>query len=388
METSVEKTPLLPEKSRSDVESNYGESESQRLHTSSSTSLQQLLQSRLLLLGVALVYGSLNVTLRMVYERPGPPSASVLSTTRGWMAVICFLPLLRFSKSDRARPSDDENDLIEGMSCTASASPDSSPSLSSDHSQHQRNNTAASALIVTDANRHFLFWRFALELAVFNFGTQGLLNLGLITTASARASFLVQLSVVITPTISAALGHALHGRVWCACVIALAGLYLLSSSSPSRGDSNLLSVQFTTGDLCCLGAAVCWSYYIYRMSAWGEYVDETMTQFCKNILLASMYAAWMIISLMVHNDERLWEGWKDPISWVLLFYSALAPCTIADIVQQKAQSFVPAAESNVILSLEPVFTAILGTMLLGEMLSRKEIMGGCLIVVASVLASY
>ena len=124
------------------------------------------------------------------------------------------------------------------------------------------------------------------------------------------------------------------------------------------------------------------------MSAWGEYFDETTTQFYKNILLASLYGSWMVVSMMVHDDENLWVGWRDPISWILLFYSALGPCTIADIVQQKAQSSVSAAESNVILSMEPVFTAILGMLLLGEMPSWNELIGGSLIVVASVLASY
>jgi hypothetical protein len=41
-----------------------------------------------------------------------------------------------------------------------------------------------------------------LELAVWNFGAQTLLNLGLLSTESTRASFLTQSSVVLTPIIS------------------------------------------------------------------------------------------------------------------------------------------------------------------------------------------
>jgi drug/metabolite transporter (DMT)-like permease len=385
MEAAQESTPLLVEKrSNQDNNNNNGVIHNVPVgdlcqphtasSTSSATSSYQLLQSRLLLLGVAFMYGSLNVTLRMVYKRPGPPTASVLSTTRGWMAVFCFLPFLtRWNQGTHDNDSTGDSTTIICLfpeSETTSIPPGSNLLLLSTlRDNHNR--------------RRLIFCRFALELAVFNFGSQGLLNLGLITTESARASFLVQLSVVITPTISALLGQKVRGKVWCACLVALVGLYLLSSSQ-----GNFLSVQFTTGDICCLGSAMCWSYYIYRMSAWGEYFDETMTQFCKNIFLASMYAAWMITAMLVNSDESLWEGWKDPISWLLLFYSALGPCTIADIVQQKAQSSVPAAESNVILSLEPVFTAILGIMLLGELLSWNEVTGGSLIVVASVLAGY
>ncbi|CAK0886502.1 unnamed protein product, partial [Prorocentrum cordatum] len=42
-------------------------------------------------------------------------------------------------------------------------------------------------------------WAAGLELAVWNLGTGCLLNLGLCFTGAARASFLTQLSVVITP---------------------------------------------------------------------------------------------------------------------------------------------------------------------------------------------
>ena len=240
----------------------------------------------------------------------------------------------------------------------------------------------------------FMFWRFALELAFFNFGTQGLINVGLVTIdSSARASFLTQLSVVITPVLSAIFGHEVHCRVWIACVMALVGLYILSVSHLSNDDkdedvshSNSGGIGLSIGDLFCIGGAFCWSYYIYRMSEWGDFFDEMETQFWKNIFLASMYTSWLAIAAIM-SPTSLWPGIGDWVSWLTLFYSALFPCTIADILQQKAQAVVPAAESNVIMSLEPVFTAILGLILLREGLAWQEIVGGGIIILASVIAS-
>jgi drug/metabolite transporter (DMT)-like permease len=268
--------------------------------------------------------------------------------------VVCFLPLLRFAKP--------HPEITENYSSSSSLS-------------HNK-------VIITEDNRRSMFWRFSFELALLTFGTEALQNSGLVTTQSARVAFLVQLSVVITPALSALLGHKVHLRVWCACFVALLGLFVLS-----HGGTSSLAVKLTKGDVCCLGSALCWSCYIYRLSAWGEYFDETMSQFCKNVILAPMYSIWMVVSL-ISSDNSLWEGWRDPISWLLLFYSALGPGTIADIIQQKAQSNVPAAEANVILSLEPVFTAIFGVIFLGELLSWHEVFGGGLIVVASILSSY
>lgn len=148
-------------------------------------------------------------------------------------------------------------------------------------------------------------------------------------------------------------------------------------------------LRLTQGDLYCLGSAFCWSYYIYRLSDWGGRFDETQTMFVKNTFMAIFYSLWAIISWwwFVPTGSSLWEGWMDPISWLILFYSAFSSGALSDVLQQKAQAVVPAAESNVILSLEPVFSAILGLCLLGEVPSFYELVGGGFIVIASVLAS-
>ena len=54
---------------------------------------------------------------------------------------------------------------------------------------------------------------------------------------------------------------------------------------------------------------------------------------------------------------------------------------------KKGQAIVCAAEANVILSLEPVFTAILGLLLLGESTTWHEKIGGGLIVLASIIST-
>jgi len=358
---------------------------------------------RFLLLVVALLYGSLSVSLRMVYERPGPPAASILSATRGWMTVVCLWPIILCQQCSRRGPMDPP-----AYSMTS-------------------------------------FYLFCLELAFFNFGTQGLLNIGLLTTESARSAFFTQLSVVITPILAATIGLcsrkqvSVGFKVWVACFLALFGLYVLSSddsnessSSSSSSDSTeafswtyesisalvtKLVSSLSFGDWCCLGSAFCWSYYIYRLSDWGYRYDEAQTMFVKNIFMAIMYSIWTVVSYVITTfnaapseeavvlmdgnstlidddcDEALddsfylWEGWKDPIALGILFYTALSSGAISDILQQQAQAKVPAAESNVLLSLEPVFAAILAVVLLHEIPSIRECLGGLCIVFASILAS-
>ena len=78
----------------------------------------------------------------------------------------------------------------------------------------------------------------------------------------------------------------------------------------------------------------------------------------------------------------------NPMIWLLLFYSAIGPGTIADVVQQQGQTKVASAsESNIILSLEPVCTAICAYLLLGETTTLVETIGGGLILAAALIAT-
>lgn len=101
------------------------------------------LQGRAILLLVAFLYGTLNVTLRGVYATEGPPAASVLSLVRQVLSVIAFIPLLVFSKE-----------------------PDASDSIDKDIESGNENDTGIDPVKVRP------MWMAALELAFWNFGAQ------------------------------------------------------------------------------------------------------------------------------------------------------------------------------------------------------------------------
>eukprot|EP00537_Pseudo-nitzschia_pungens_P005994 CAMPEP_0172362640 /NCGR_PEP_ID=MMETSP1060-20121228/6213_1 /TAXON_ID=37318 /ORGANISM="Pseudo-nitzschia pungens, Strain cf. cingulata" /LENGTH=516 /DNA_ID=CAMNT_0013085195 /DNA_START=876 /DNA_END=2429 /DNA_ORIENTATION=+ len=400
------------------------------------------LWGRLVLVVLAVVYGSLNVSMRMVFARPDPPTPSISSTIQGWFAVLGFCPLLWWEQRRRRRRR------RRGVVVAATHGSNGGGSLSSNGSSSSSSSDILPSRSKRIPSRSVALGWFALELALWNFGTQALINTSLLVTQGARASFLVATSVVWTPLLSSVVSSPhmhmhmhMHMQptpspnrrrttavVWMACALALMGTWILSMGDRSDADSDSdsggknangdaasssssssVSLSPAWGDACCLLAAICWSMYICRLSARGDSFDETTTQFVKNTILAILYTIWMLVSLVWHNREPitttttttttsesdsdgaalvLWRGWReDPIAWGILFYTALGPCTIADVCQQKAQALVPAAETNVLLSLEPVFAALLGFWILGECPSFHEAVGGSLIVAASFLAA-
>ena len=323
------------------------------------------LRGRMILLLVAFLYGSLNVALRQVYDMPGPPSASMLSSTRGWLAALCFLPAISQIRQEVGKTAS------EGRAITPDG--DKQPSLV----------------------------RVAIELAFWNAATQGLVNVGLLFTESARASFLTQVSVVITPLISSLQGNRVEKNVWIGCAAALAGLALLStdggdsvSASADGIAAGFSGLSFSGGDLLVLGGAVCWSIYIVRTATIGDRYPEVSLQAVKTVALAIMYTSWLAFSAITCFNTGGWEavaglwfGWQNLAAWALLLYSAIGPGALADVLQQNGQKEVSASEANVILCSEPIFTAILAFLIAGETTTATENAGGALVVLAAVLSS-
>jgi len=323
------------------------------------------LRGRLILLLVAFLYGTLNVVLRLLYGQPGPPTPAMLSATRGWLAAACFLPAIPQIRSEAMKVSSEER--------------------VTDSEEKKR----ASLLMV------------AVELAVWNFLTQGLVNVGLLFTEAARASFFTQTSVVITPLISVIQGNRVGRNVWIGCASALAGLVLLSTaggdaaSSTSEGvAAGLWGLAFSGGDLLVLGGAVCWSIYIVRTSSIGDRYPEVSLQAVKTVALAMMYTTWLAFSAWRCFNTggwdavaELWLGWNNIAAWGLLAYSAIGPGALADVLQQNGQKEISASEANVILCSEPIFTAFLAFFIAGETTTMTENAGGALVVLAAILAS-
>jgi N-terminal glutamine amidase len=132
----------------------------------SSRSSSTLAQGRLLLFLVALLYGTLNVTLRFVYNTPlpngAPISASALSAIRGWMATLCFIPLWPVYKPQRnhaPRPPTKEESTVLASTTTTT-------------------NDDIDALPFPPPHPSSSLWKADLELGIWNFGAQDLLNIG------------------------------------------------------------------------------------------------------------------------------------------------------------------------------------------------------------------
>ena len=240
------------------------------------------------------------------------------------------------------------------------------------------------------------FWAAACELALWNFLSQGLLNVALLYTDAMRVSFIAQTAIVLTPLLAASRGQPVRAVTWLGCLVALLGVGLLASdggAAAAAAASAGAGFRVTAGDALALGGAATSSLYIFRIGEMGKKgLSTDLTQGVKVILLGFLYSLWAAFDgarLVSAGGSllQLWPGWTSWLGWGVLFYSALVPGALADVLQARGQAKVGAAEAQVLLGAEPLWTAVLGILLLHERLGVMGCAGAALIVLAVLLAS-
>lgn len=110
-------------------------------------------KGRAILLLVAFLYGTLNVSLRAIYASEGAPTASVLSLVRQCLSVLTFIPIIVSVNRNNAAEKETEKEDNLGIEVSS-----------------------ASSSVEEDESNDRPMWLAAAELAFWNCGAQVRLN--------------------------------------------------------------------------------------------------------------------------------------------------------------------------------------------------------------------
>lgn len=185
---------------------------------------------------------------------------------------------------------------------------------------------------------------------------------GLCYTTAGKAGFITGLYVVFVPLIGIFLGHRYGIGTWAGAGLAIAGMYMLSVTE---------SMTMDKGDALVLMSAFFWGVHVLLIGkltgglATVDAVKLAAVQFafCSLISLAGA-AIFEEISL-----TGLWAG------IIPILYGGLMSVGVAYTLQVVAQRDARPAPAAIILSLEAVFAAVAGWMLLGEILTTQALIG-------------
>ena len=207
-------------------------------------------------------------------------------------------------------------------------------------------------------------WQAAAELGVLlwlGFATQ---TIGLATTTVGRSAFITSLHVIVVPMLGTIGRRKTTASIWIAAVTAVVGVGLLchDGSPPNRGD------------LWTLLCAISWAVYIVRLERWMTILPAGPLTAAQLVVVTSLSAGWLIES----------HPAVGPIPWIAIGYLGVAATAATTWFQAVGQKSVPAPQAAVLYTLEPVWAALFGGLVLHELLGPRGIIGVTFIVLAAV----
>ena len=203
------------------------------------------------------------------------------------------------------------------------------------------------------------------------FAGASLQQVGIVYTTAGKAGFITGLYVVIVPLLGLLWGHRTPWSTWTGAALAVAGLYLLTLSD---------DLTLAEGDGLVLIGAFFWAGHVLVIG-WlsGRHIEPVLLACLQFIVCAVLSLAVAVVAEDI-TLAGLWGG-AMPI-----LYGGLLSVGVAYTLQVVAQRDAPPAHAAIILSLETVFAALGGWLLLNEILSGRGLIG-CALMFAGMLLS-
>jgi drug/metabolite transporter (DMT)-like permease len=199
-------------------------------------------------------------------------------------------------------------------------------------------------------------------------------QIGLRTTSIGNTGFLTGLYVIVTPFLMWVLTrHAPSRLVWLAVALSFVGTWLL-------GGGTLTGFSF--GDLLVAICALFWAGHMVivgRSSGFDRPITFTAIQFAV-VGTLGLLGAILTEPLTIGGMIKGLSGAAGSIAYVGLLSSALTFTLLA-----VAMKHTPTSEAAIIVSLEAVFAALAGALLLGERLSWIACAGAAMILIATLI---
>ena len=195
---------------------------------------------------------------------------------------------------------------------------------------------------------------------------------GIAETTAGQAAFLTGLYILFVPLLGLFMHHRVPLTTWCAGILALVGLYLLSV----RED---LSVS--RGDAFEIAGAVFWALHILCIDAYVKRTDPlefSFWQFAFCALFSVGTALFLEPGGFAHVGDAL----------LPILYCGVVSVGIAYTLQVVAQKDVIPAHAALILSVETVFATLGGAVVLGENLGLRGYAGCVLMFSGMILAQW
>ncbi|CAL8463602.1 g3136 [Coccomyxa elongata] len=242
------------------------------------------------------------------------------------------------------------------------------------------------------------------ELGLLAFLANSVMIYGFMFTTIAKGAFLIRASIIFTPLLCTVAGETVPAALWAGSLLGFAGSVMISldpshaASSSSGGPSMAAPLGLQPevwGDLVLVASASLWSMVMVRQSRHAPDYPPFQLGTFKVMTMAVLSLGWLgtaAIGKLQQGDAvvSLWEGYHDPLAWLVLLWPAIGQYSTGEAAQVAGQARISASAGQVILAMDPVIS-----ILLGLLVNRDETQmgplgwaGGATLMGACILASF
>lgn len=213
-------------------------------------------------------------------------------------------------------------------------------------------------------------WRSGVICGLALFAASSLQQIGLVYTDAGKAGFLTAMYIVFVPFLGLFLGQRPGRNALLSLIPAIVGLYLLSCTSVSG---------INKGDVLLLLCAVAFSVQILLIDRHCAGLDGLKLNCIQALVAAVLSVPWALLTETV-------DASRIASCWLPLGYAGVLSMGVAYTLQIVGQKRVAPSAAALLMSLESVFAALFGWLLLHETMTGAEVLG-CVLVFAAVVIS-
>lgn len=194
-------------------------------------------------------------------------------------------------------------------------------------------------------------------------------QMGLVTTTAGKAGFITAMYILIVPVVN----YILFGKkntwiVWLAVLIGVAGMYLLCVKK---------GLNLTRGDMLVCICAFLFSGHILCCDHFVKHTDPVCLSAIQFLTVAVITAALSFLF-----ESPTWAGIRQAALPIL--YCGLISGGVGYTLQIIAQRYTDPTIASLLMSLESVFAALAGALILHEKMSVRELLG-CVVMFAAIV---
>ena len=215
-----------------------------------------------------------------------------------------------------------------------------------------------------------VLWRSGIICGLALFAASSLQQIGLVYTDAGKAGFLTAMYIVFVPFLGLFVGQRPGRNALLSLIPAIVGLYLLSCTSVSG---------INKGDVLLLLCAVAFSVQILLIDRHCAGLDGLKLNCIQALVVAVLSVPCALLTETV--DASLIAS-----CWLPLGYAGVLSMGVAYTLQIVGQKRVTPSAAALLMSLESVFAALFGWLLLHETMTKAELLG-CVLVFAAVVIS-